>query len=70
MARAAIFQYPSLVHISVMIRRQNHAGAHFGPLRAKETVTLISALHAQPIRLSLHRSGNAVRDSIFKVVRQ
>jgi hypothetical protein len=70
MARAAIFQYPSLVHISVKIRRQNRAGARFGPLRAKETGTLISALHAQPIGLSLSRSGNAVRDSIFKVVRQ
>jgi hypothetical protein len=70
MARAAIFQYPGLVHISVKIRRQNHTGAHFDPLRAKETGTLISALHAQPIRLSLNRSGTAVRDSIFKIVRQ
>jgi hypothetical protein len=70
MARAAIFQYPSLVHIFVKTRRQNHAGAHFGPLRAKETGTLISALHAQPILLSLSSRGITVRDSILKTARE
>jgi hypothetical protein len=69
MARGAIFQYPSLVHISVKIRRQNHSGTHFGSLRAIEAGPLIIALHVQPIRLSLSRVRDAVRDSNFKLVR-
>jgi hypothetical protein len=43
MAHGAIFQYASRVHISVKIRRQNHSGAHFGPLRAIEAGNLLSA---------------------------
>jgi hypothetical protein len=51
MAHGAIFQYASRVHICVRIWRQNHTGAHFGPLRAIEAGTLLSVLQTQPIRL-------------------
>jgi hypothetical protein len=70
MARDAIFQYAGRVHISVKIRRQNHSGAHFGPLRAIEAGILLSILQMQPIRMSLSREGDFARDSIFKIVRQ
>jgi hypothetical protein len=70
MAQGAIFQYASRVHIAVKIRRQNHSGAHFGPLRAIEAGTLLSVLQMQPIRLSSNRDGYAARDSIFSIVRQ